>query len=77
VQSVRAGPNRLTVPVRIGLATAAGIENLSKGDSMTRFIVLFLIAGTALLAGCNTVAGAGEDISKGGQAIHNTAEDAK
>ena len=44
---------------------------------MMRLIVLFMIAGTALLAGCNTVAGAGEDVSKGGQAIHNTAEDAK
>ncbi|CAE6767575.1 hypothetical protein R69927_06963 [Paraburkholderia domus] len=44
---------------------------------MMRLIVLFMIAGTALLAGCNTIAGAGEDVSKGGQAIHNTAEDAK
>jgi len=48
-----------------------------EGDTMTRVIALLLIAGTALLAGCNTVAGAGEDISKGGQAIHNTAEQAK
>jgi entericidin B len=44
---------------------------------MTRFVALFLIAATALLVGCNTVAGAGEDISKGGQAIHNSAEQAK
>ncbi|WP_040123601.1 entericidin A/B family lipoprotein [Paraburkholderia xenovorans] len=44
---------------------------------MMQFIALFLIAGTALLAGCNTVAGAGEDISRGGQAVHNTAEQAK
>jgi entericidin B len=44
---------------------------------MTRLIASLLIAGTALLAGCNTVAGAGEDISKGGQAIHNSAEQAK
>ncbi|HIC7214322.1 entericidin A/B family lipoprotein [Burkholderia stabilis] len=44
---------------------------------MTKFIALFLVAGSAFLAGCNTVAGAGEDISKGGQAIHNTAEQAK
>ncbi|WP_211611475.1 entericidin A/B family lipoprotein [Paraburkholderia haematera] len=44
---------------------------------MTRLIALILIAGTALLAGCNTIAGAGEDISKGGQAIHNSAEEAK
>jgi predicted small secreted protein len=44
---------------------------------MTRLIGLLLIASTTLLAGCNTVAGAGEDISKGGQAIHNSAEQAK
>lgn len=44
---------------------------------MTQLIALFLIACTALLAGCNTIAGAGEDISKGGQAIHSTAEQAK
>jgi predicted small secreted protein len=44
---------------------------------MTRLIALFLITGTALLAGCNTIAGAGQDISKGGQAIHNSAEEAK
>jgi entericidin B len=61
----------------VWLAIAAGTRNLTKGDNMTRFIVLFLIAGTALLAGCNTVAGAGEDISKGGQALHNSAEQAK
>ena len=52
-------------------------KHLWKEDNMTRLVALFLIAGTALLAGCNTVAGAGEDISKGGQAIHNTAEQAK
>jgi predicted small secreted protein len=61
----------------VWLATAAGTRNLSKEDNMKRFIVLFLIAGTALLAGCNTVAGAGEDISKGGQALDNSAEQAK
>ncbi|RKE39927.1 putative small secreted protein [Paraburkholderia sp. BL23I1N1] len=44
---------------------------------MTRLIALLLVAGTTLLAGCNTIAGAGEDISKGGQAIHNSAEQAK
>ncbi|WP_345810993.1 entericidin A/B family lipoprotein [Paraburkholderia sp. PREW-6R] len=44
---------------------------------MNRLIALLLIAGTAALAGCNTVAGAGQDISKGGNAISNTAEQAK
>jgi predicted small secreted protein len=77
MQSARAGPDGPAVPLRIRLVTAAGTRNLPKGDNMTRFVALFLIAATALLAGCNTVAGAGEDISKGGQAIHNSAEQAK
>jgi predicted small secreted protein len=41
---------------------------------MTRIIALLLLAGTALLAGCNTMAGAGQDISKGGNALTNSAE---
>lgn len=39
-----------------------------------RLIALLLLAGTATLAACNTMAGAGEDISKGGHAITNSAE---
>jgi predicted small secreted protein len=39
-----------------------------------RLIALLLLAGTSILAACNTVAGAGEDISKGGHAITNSAE---
>src|ERR1700738_34632 len=41
---------------------------------MTRLIALLLIAGTAALAGCNTIAGAGQDLSKGGNAITNSAD---
>jgi predicted small secreted protein len=41
---------------------------------MTRLIGLLLIGGTLVLAGCNTMAGAGQDISKGGNAITNSAE---
>lgn len=77
MQSARAGPNGSTAFMRIRLATAAGASNLSKGDNMMRFVALFLIAATAVLVGCNTIAGAGEDVSKGGQAIHNSAEKAK
>lgn len=40
-------------------------------------MTLILIIGAAFLAGCNTIAGAGEDISNGGQAIKNSAEQAK
>jgi predicted small secreted protein len=39
-----------------------------------RIIALLLLAGTATLAACNTMAGAGQDISKGGNAITNSAE---
>lgn len=43
-----------------------------------RLIALLVLAGTAMLVtGCNTMAGAGEDISKGGHAITNEAEKAK
>lgn len=40
---------------------------------------MFLICITSLvfLAGCNTVAGAGEDIQGGGHAITNAADDVK
>jgi predicted small secreted protein len=44
---------------------------------MTRIIALLLIAGSAALAACNTVSGAGQDISKGGNAITNSAEEHK
>ncbi|HEY4295781.1 MAG TPA: entericidin A/B family lipoprotein [Paraburkholderia sp.] len=45
---------------------------------MTRLIALLLIAGSvAALSGCNTMAGAGQDISKGGNALSNSAEKAK
>jgi predicted small secreted protein len=44
---------------------------------MFRLLAWMLIAATAVLAGCNTMAGAGQDISKGGQAIKNEAQEAK
>jgi entericidin B len=44
---------------------------------MTRIIALAMVWGAVFLAGCNTIAGAGEDLSKGGQAISNSAEKAK
>ncbi|MEM5325371.1 entericidin A/B family lipoprotein [Paraburkholderia sp. JHI2823] len=45
---------------------------------MKRMIALFLItASMAALAACNTMAGAGEDVSAGGHALTNSAEKAK
>ena len=36
-----------------------------------------LIAGTLLLAACNTISGAGKDVSSAGKAVSNAANDAK
>lgn len=45
---------------------------------MKRLIALFLVtASIAGLSACNTIAGAGEDVSAGGHAVTNTAEKAK
>jgi entericidin B len=41
---------------------------------MTRLILLLLMTGLVTLAACNTISGAGQDISRGGQAISNSAE---
>lgn len=44
-------------------------------SKITATISSFVLAA-AVLAGCNTVAGAGEDIQKGGSAIEGAAQDA-
>jgi len=43
---------------------------------MKRLIALLMIAGSAVtaLAGCNTVAGAGQDVSNAGHAVTNSAD---
>ena len=43
-----------------------------------RKIIVLAAAATALFVGaCNTVAGAGKDVSSAGRAVTNTANDAK
>jgi len=45
---------------------------------MKRLIALLLVtASVTALGACNTVAGAGQDLSSGGHAITNSAEQAK
>lgn len=44
---------------------------------LQKFVLALLIGSSALVAGCNTVAGAGADLSAGGKAIENAAERAK
>ncbi|MCX4161442.1 MULTISPECIES: entericidin A/B family lipoprotein [Paraburkholderia] len=44
---------------------------------MTRTMIAILLVLSAGLAACNTIAGAGQDLSSGGQAISNAADKAK
>ena len=45
--------------------------------SMRKLIVFFAAAAAIAVGACNTVAGAGQDVSAAGHAVTNTAEDAK
>lgn len=42
---------------------------------MTRLLTLIFACATFVLAGCNTIAGAGKDIETGGEAVQDTARD--
>jgi predicted small secreted protein len=44
---------------------------------MRKILVLAAAATALLVAGCNTIAGAGKDVSAVGHAVTNTANDAK
>ena len=42
---------------------------------LTVLSMLGLITALSTIVGCNTVAGAGKDVERGGEAIHDTAKD--
>jgi entericidin B len=44
---------------------------------MRKFALFAVTAAALLVAGCNTVAGAGRDLGSAGKAISNTAEEVK
>jgi predicted small secreted protein len=44
---------------------------------MRTFIAIALVAASMILVGCNTVEGAGRDVSSAGHAVTDTARDAK
>ena len=44
---------------------------------MRKLIILAAAVATMAIAACNTVEGAGKDVSAAGHAVSNTAEDAK
>jgi predicted small secreted protein len=44
---------------------------------MRKIVILAALATSMIVAACNTVEGAGKDVSAAGHAVTNTAEDAK
>jgi predicted small secreted protein len=44
---------------------------------MRKFLILAAAGAALLVAGCNTIAGAGKDVSAAGHAVTSTANDAK
>jgi predicted small secreted protein len=44
---------------------------------MRKIVILAALATSMIVAACNTVEGAGKDVSAAGHAVSNTAEDAK
>lgn len=44
---------------------------------MRKLVLFAAVAASMAIAACNTVAGAGKDVSAAGHAVTNTADDAK
>lgn len=44
---------------------------------MKKIVTIALLATTMLVAGCNTIEGAGKDLSSVGKTVAKTADDAK
>ncbi|MCO4862719.1 MULTISPECIES: entericidin A/B family lipoprotein [Cupriavidus] len=44
---------------------------------MRKLYALFALAGMLLVTGCNTMAGAGKDIERGGEKVQGAAENTK
>ncbi len=44
---------------------------------MRKLVGMFVVAGALLVSACNTVEGAGKDVSSAGDAVANAADDSK
>ncbi|HEX7656401.1 MAG: entericidin A/B family lipoprotein [Sphingomonas sp.] len=44
---------------------------------MRKLVGLALVAGALLVSACNTIEGAGKDVSSAGETVAHTADDAK
>lgn len=46
-------------------------------DLLRIIVICLVLGGGTVLAGCNTMRGAGEDVEAGGEAVQDAAEDAE
>jgi len=58
------------------------LELITEGIIMTKkllalLMLLGMLGTLSVITGCNTVAGAGKDVERSGEAIHDTAKDAQ
>jgi predicted small secreted protein len=64
--------------VNRSLCEAFKLHDLIQGDiAMRNLIVLATVVASLAIAACNTVEGAGKDVSSAGHAVTDTARDAK
>jgi predicted small secreted protein len=54
-----------------------GIQALLGGSIMRKLVGLVVVAGALMVSACNTVEGAGKDVSSAGKTVAKTANDAK
>jgi predicted small secreted protein len=55
--------------------SVAGTSN--HGTTMRKIVILLSIAALTLVAGCNTISGAGKDVASVGKVVSKTADSAK
>ncbi|MCY1333266.1 hypothetical protein D9M69_189880 [compost metagenome] len=59
------------------ILAAHAASTRSKEIVMRKLFALFALAGVLLVTGCNTMAGAGKDIERGGEKVQGAAESTK
>ncbi len=61
--------------LRVGVSTK--LDHTNKGSTMRKIITLSIVAAALAVSACNTIAGAGRDVSAAGSAVTQGANDAK
>jgi predicted small secreted protein len=56
---------------------ASGIQARSGDSIMRKLVGLAFVAGALMVSACNTIEGAGKDVSSAGRTVAKTADDAK